>query len=71
MAQAFGEPAFSVDTHIHRLAARWGLSNGRSVEKTEADLEFVFPKSARNVLHPTRLGLLCQTDTGTAQIILP
>ena len=44
MAQAFGEPAFPVDTHIHRLAARWRLSNGSSVEKTEADLKRVFPR---------------------------
>ncbi|MFZ2493304.1 MAG: endonuclease III [Thermoanaerobaculia bacterium] len=44
MAQAFGIPAFPVDTHIHRLAWRWGLSNGRSVERTEADLKRVFPR---------------------------
>ena len=44
MAQAFGEPAFPVDTHIHRLAARWRLSNGRNVEQTERDLEKVFPR---------------------------
>ena len=44
MSQAFGEPAFAVDTHIHRLAWRWGLSNGRSVEQTEADLKKVFPR---------------------------
>ena len=44
MAQAFGIPAFPVDTHIHRLAARWGLSNGRSVVQTERDLKSVFPK---------------------------
>lgn len=44
MTQAFGEPAFPVDTHIHRLAARWRLSNGRSVEQTERDLEKVFPR---------------------------
>ncbi|MCA9501490.1 MAG: endonuclease III [Spirochaetaceae bacterium] len=43
MIQAFGIPAFPVDTHIHRLAARWGLSDGRSVEKTERDLKAVFP----------------------------
>ena len=43
MAQAFGIPAFPIDTHIHRLAARWGLSNGKSVEKTEKDLKAVFP----------------------------
>lgn len=45
MAQAFGVPAFPVDTHIHRLAARWGLSNGKNVEQTERDLQKVFPKS--------------------------
>jgi endonuclease-3 len=44
MSQAFGEPAFAVDTHIHRLAARWGLSNGKSVEQTERDLKRVFPR---------------------------
>lgn len=44
MAQAFGVPAFPVDTHIHRLAARWGLSDGSKVEKTERDLKAVFPK---------------------------
>lgn len=43
MAQAFGKPAFPVDTHIHRLAARWGLSNGKSVEQTERDLKKLFP----------------------------
>ncbi|MEY3011465.1 MAG: hypothetical protein RIT45_200 [Pseudomonadota bacterium] len=51
MSQAFGVPAFPVDTHIHRLAARWGLSDGRSVEKTEADLKRLFPKSLWNALH--------------------
>jgi endonuclease III len=44
MAQAFGEPAFPVDTHIHRLAGRWRLSNGRNVEQTERDLKKVFPR---------------------------
>jgi endonuclease III len=43
MSQAFGHPAFAVDTHIHRLAARWRLSNGKSVEQTERDLKKVFP----------------------------
>ena len=42
MSQAFGVPAFAVDTHIHRLAARWGLSNGTTVERTERDLKAVF-----------------------------
>ncbi len=44
MAQAFGIPAFAVDTHIHRLAHRWGLSNGKSVEQTERDLKKLFPR---------------------------
>ena len=44
MAQAFGVPAFAVDTHIHRLAARWGLSNGKNVVQTERDLKKVFPR---------------------------
>lgn len=51
MAQAFGVPAFPVDTHIHRLAARWGLSNGSSVERTERDLKKVFPRESWNRLH--------------------
>lgn len=51
MAQAFGVPAFPVDTHIHRLAARWGLSDGSRVEKTEADLKKLFPKAHWNTLH--------------------
>ncbi len=51
MAQAHGVPAFPVDTHIHRLAARWGLSNGKSVEQTERDLKKVFPESSWNRLH--------------------
>jgi endonuclease-3 len=46
MAQAFHEPAFPVDTHIHRLAERWGLSNGSSVERTEHDLKALFPRDA-------------------------
>ncbi len=44
MTQAFGEAAFPVDTHIHRLAARWGLSNGKNVVKTESDLKKLFPR---------------------------
>ncbi|HEY8132436.1 MAG TPA: endonuclease III [Thermoanaerobaculia bacterium] len=44
MTQAFGEPAFPVDTHIHRLAVRWGLSKGRSVKQTESDLKKLFPR---------------------------
>ncbi|MEO0811985.1 MAG: endonuclease III [Myxococcota bacterium] len=51
MAQAFDVPAFPVDTHIHRLAARWGLSDGHSVEKTERDLKAVFPEECWNDLH--------------------
>ena len=51
VSQAFGQPAFPVDTHIHRLAARWGLSNGKSVEKTEADLKRVFPQESWNRVH--------------------
>ena len=51
MAQAFGEPAFPVDTHIHRLAARWGLSDGSNVKRTEEDLKRIFPKSLWNKLH--------------------
>ena len=51
MIQAFGQPAFPVDTHIHRLAARWGLSNGKTVEKTEADLKRVFPRETWIKLH--------------------
>lgn len=51
MSQAFGYPAFPVDTHIHRLAARWGLSDGKNVAKTEEDLKRIFPKEAWNKLH--------------------
>jgi endonuclease III len=51
MAQAFGVPAFPVDTHIHRLAARWGLSNGTTVERTEKDLKAVFPIDTWNRRH--------------------
>jgi len=51
MAQAFGVPAFPVDTHIHRLAHRWGLSDGSTVVKTEADLKAVFPRARWNDLH--------------------
>lgn len=51
MAQAFGEPAFPVDTHIHRLATRWALTSGRSVEQTEADLKRTFPRERWNRLH--------------------
>ena len=51
MTQAFGKPAFPVDTHIHRLAARWGLSNGKSVVQTERDLKQLFPESSWGKLH--------------------
>lgn len=51
MAQAFGVPAFPVDTHIHRLAWRWGLSTGKNVEQTEKDLKKLFPKTEWNALH--------------------
>ena len=51
MAQSFGVPAFPIDTHIHRLAARWGLSNGKNGEKTEKDLKAIFPKELWNKLH--------------------
>ena len=51
MAQAFGVPAFPVDTHIHRLAARWGLSSGKNVEQTEHDLKTIFPEETWNKLH--------------------
>lgn len=51
MSQAFGVPAFPVDTHIHRLAWRWGLSNGSSVERTERDLKKIFPRESWNELH--------------------
>lgn len=51
MSQAFGIPAFPVDTHIHRLLYRWGISNGKSVEQTEKDAKKVFPKEKWNKLH--------------------
>ena len=51
MSQAFGEPAFPVDTHIHRLARRWKLSNGKNVQKTEKDLKKKFDKKLWNKLH--------------------
>jgi endonuclease-3 len=51
MAQAFGVPAFPVDTHIHRLAQRWGLTNGKNVVQTESDLKKLFPIEAWNRLH--------------------
>ena len=51
LSQAFGLPAFAVDTHIHRLAARWGLSDGSTVEHTERDLKAVFPERTWNARH--------------------
>ena len=51
LVQAFGEPAFPVDTHIHRLAKRWGLSSGKNVMQTEKDLRRLFPKSSWGKLH--------------------
>lgn len=51
MSQGFGHPAFPVDTHIHRLATRWGLTNGKNVETTEKDLKALFPKETWNKLH--------------------
>ncbi len=51
MSQAFGQPAFPVDTHIHRLMYRWGLSNGKNVEQTEKDAKRLFPKELWNKLH--------------------
>ena len=51
MSQAFGIPAFPVDTHIHRLASRWGLSNGKNIDKTERDLKSVFEKETWNKRH--------------------
>lgn len=51
MSQAFGEPAFPVDTHIHRLAYRWKLTNGKNVVQTEKDLKRLFPRESWNKLH--------------------
>ena len=51
MSQGFGFPAFPVDTHIHRLAQRWGLTNGKDVVQTEKDLKAIFPKKYWNKLH--------------------
>ena len=51
MSQGFGHPAFPVDTHIHRLAQRWGLTNGKNVVQTETDLKNLFPKKSWNKLH--------------------
>tara|TARA_A100001011_G_scaffold354158_1_gene396326 strand:- start:370 stop:1023 length:654 start_codon:yes stop_codon:yes gene_type:complete len=51
MSQGFGHPAFAIDTHIHRLAQRWGLTNGKNVVQTEKDLKRLFPKKSWNKLH--------------------
>ena len=51
MSQGFGYPAFPVDTHIHRLAQRWGLTNGKNVIQTERDLKKIFPKKSWSKLH--------------------
>ena len=51
MSQGFGQPAFPIDTHIHRLAQRWGLTNGKNVVQTEKDLKRLFPKKYWNKLH--------------------
>jgi len=51
MSQAFGVPAFPVDTHIHRLAYRWNLSSGKNVDQTEKDLKRIFPEQLWNILH--------------------
>ena len=51
MSQGFGYPAFAIDTHIHRLAQRWGLTNGKNVVQTEKDLKRLFPKKHWNKLH--------------------
>ena len=51
MSQGFGHPAFPVDTHIHRLAQRWGLTNGKNVKQTEIDLKKIFPEKLWNKLH--------------------
>ena len=51
MSQGFGHPAFPIDTHIHRLAQRWGLTSGKNVIQTEKDLKRLFPKKFWNKLH--------------------
>ena len=51
MSQGFGHPAFPVDTHIHRLAQRWGLTNGKNVVQTELDIKKLFPEATWNRLH--------------------
>ncbi len=58
MSQGFGYPAFAVDTHIHRLAQRWGLTNGKNVVQTEKDLKRIFPKKSWSKSGKTTDGLL-------------
>ena len=53
MSQGFGHPAFPVDTHIHRLAQRWGLTNGKNVIQTEKDLKRLFPKKILEQTSPS------------------
>ena len=55
MSQGFGYPAFPIDTHIHRLAQRWGLTNGKNVVKTEEDLKRLFPKILEQITPPNNL----------------
>ena len=62
MSQGFGHPAFPVDTHIHRLAQRWGLTKGKNVTQTEKDLKSLFPRSEWNKLHLTN-HILWSRDT--------
>ncbi len=73
MAQAFGTPQFPVDTHIHRLARRWGLSNGRNVTQTERDLKRLFPKAQWNALHLQFIyyGRECCTARGCDGTVCP
>ena len=77
MAQAFGEPAFPVDMHIHRLAGRWQLSRARNVVETERDLKAVFPRERMEVrlhaatLHPTRRGGCARLGRACARVAAP
>jgi len=69
MSQAFGVPAFPVDTHIHRLAQRWGLTSGKNVEQTESDLKKLFPVRIWNKLHLQIIFYGRQYCTARAHII--
>ena len=75
MSQAFGFPAFPVDTHIHRLMYRWGLSNGSNVKQTEKDAKRIFPQENWNKLHlqiySTQENILLQEDGTLIRILLP